>query len=211
MPDKSTTTPEYWENAKKELSAADPVMGKLIDTYPKSILSCRGQPFYSLSRAIVGQQISVKAADSIWKRLEQHIDFHKPSSVFKHSPEDINKMGLTRQKSTYLHDLAEHFERYEYDHAYFEHLNDEEIYKKLIAIKGVGPWSVDMFLIFVMMRPNVLPLGDIGLLNAIDLHYPGSGAREKKSLDHLQKRWSPWNTVATWYLWRSLDPEEVEY
>lgn len=201
------TTPAYWHDACAHLSAKDPVMARLIAAYQGENLKRRGKvkngPFYTLCRAIVGQQISVKAADSVWRKCVAQLKHITPQQVLDTSEAKLRACGLSGQKVRYMQCLAEaalggHFAPHHMQQ------EDEALIKHLTQIKGIGRWTAEMFLMFYLLRPNVLPLQDIGLLKAMEKHY---GSRTPKQMKH----WAPYNTVATWYLWRSLDPLPVEY
>lgn len=203
-------TPEYWKQATRELSERDPVLAEIISRYDGEMLKSEGNAFRTLTQAIVGQQISVKAADSIWNRLEAGLGKVTPQTMHSHPDDAMRAYGLSRQKVLYLKDIAHHFlEGMDPDH--WHHLEDDEVVKSLIHIKGIGRWTAEMFLIFYLLRPNVFPVADLGLMNAISRHYGKGRAPSKTALTKLSKRWQPWRTVATWYLWRSLDPVPVEY
>lgn len=214
-------SPDYWERAKAELSAADPVMAGIIADYPQGKLECRGQPFETLCRSIVGQQISVKAADSMWAKLEVLCEMHySPDAMLEHSDEALRGCGLSRQKIAYLRNIALFFneDSARLSHGHWHAMDDDEIIKQLVSIKGVGRWTAEMFLIFHVMHPDVFPVGDIGVQKAVELHYTTEGFIEMKpakdklaAMEAFSERWEPWRTVASWYLWRSLDPVPVAY
>lgn len=206
---KASVSPDYWLTATKALSNADPVMKKIITQYKGETLTPKGDAFFTLARAIAGQQISVKAADTIWRRLEEAVGMIKPKHM--HAAEDaiLRAAGLSGQKVKYMRALTEHFLQNPKADAHIKSLPDEAVIKELVALPGIGKWTAEMFLIFHLARPDVFPIADIGLQKAIRLHYD-----ESLSLDAMQKlseRWKPWRSVATWYLWRSLDPVPVEY
>lgn len=201
------TTPHYWEAAKKHLSKNDKVMAGIIKSYKgESLRKREGGVFYTLARAIIGQQISVKAADSIWKRFEllTRLD---PKKIIRMDDTKLREIGLSGQKVKYIKSISEFVQT----HNGIWHEDDEEVIKELVKIKGIGRWTAEMFLIFYLMRPNVLPLADLGLLKAIEKHYGTERKNLKKIKDKHAKAWHPYSSVATWYLWRSLDPVPVEY
>lgn len=202
--------PDYWQQACEELSKADPVMASIIAAYPGELLSTRGDAFYSLARSIVGQQVSVKAAASMWTKFEALCQKVEPQIVVLHTPEALRECGLSRQKISYLQNLAEHFLSKELEPSVFPEMTDEEIINVLVKVKGIGRWTAEMFLIFHLLRPNLLPVDDIGLLNAVKNNYPHAKIELGKPWK-IADKWQPWRTVATWYLWRSLDPIPVEY
>ena len=199
-------TPSYWEKAKCELSLNDPVLAALIGNHP-GILVRRADPFSTLARSIVGQQISVKAADSVWGRLLKETGAVTPENVASCSR--LRECGLSGRKAEYLLDLALHFEKGKLDG--LDEKEDEEIVKTLTQIRGIGRWTAEMFLIFQALRPDVLPLDDLGLQRAIGLHYNEGNPVGRKEMLKIGEGWKPWRSVATWYLWRSLDPVPVEY
>ncbi|MFT3929146.1 MAG: hypothetical protein QM709_02510 [Spongiibacteraceae bacterium] len=204
-------TPEYWQEACAHLSKRCKVMKKLIASYPEAALRTRGNPFQTLARAIVGQQISVKAAQSVWNKFEIAIDKVTPENVLAASDEVLRAAGLSRQKVLYLRDLSTHFSTGKIKPRRWHSMEDEAVIAELCDVKGIGRWTAEMFLIFYLMRPNVWPVDDIGLIRAVEKHYFGGERISKQQVrDHLD-RYAPWATVATWYLWRSLDPIPVEY
>lgn len=212
------TQPHYWPRARRALAAADPVLGRIIRRHPRVALASRGDPFSTLARSIVGQQISVKAADAVWARVVAACPQLTPSAVLRRRASTLRGCGLSERKVEYLRDLAAHFADGRVDPAAFAALDDEAIIERLTDIRGIGRWSAEMFLIFNLMRPNVLPLDDLGLLKAVSLHYlDGVPTREllaragRERVRALAAPWRPWSSVATWYLWRSLDPVPVEY
>ncbi len=196
------TTPDYWQKAKKHLSKQDEVMAAIIKSYKGESLKARGNTFFTLARAIIGQQISVKAADSIWKRFEK-LTKCDPIKIIKMKDEKLRAIGLSGQKVKYVKSISEFI----LTHNGKWHKEDEEVIKELIKINGVGRWTAEMFLIFGLLRGDILPIGDLGLLKAFEKNY----AKERKHLTKHAEKWRPYRSVATWYLWRSLDPLPVEY
>lgn len=201
---------DYWELAKVALAESDPVLGVLISRYPGSCLRSRGNAFETLSRAIVGQQISIKAADSVWQRLCSKTVL-APIEILALTPDELRSCGLSYRKAEYLQDLAQHFYQGLVNEAEFGIMSDEQVIASLIRIKGIGRWSAEMFLIFHLLRPNVFPINDMGLHKAMQRHYPHLVGLGLSALQEHAQRWQPWRSVATWYLWRSLDPSEVVY
>ncbi len=201
---------DYWSLATAQLSQADAVMAGLIARYPQGKLQNRGDAFVTLARAITGQQISIKAADSIWARLNALTEI-TPAQIAACSVADIRACGYSQRKVEYLHDLARHFVTGLIVPSSWETMSDAEIIGDLTQIRGIGQWSAEMFLMFNLLRPDVLPLDDIGLQRAIALHYPDTLPHTKAKLRQYAERWQPWRSVATWYLWRSLDPVIVSY
>jgi len=203
--------PAYWDNACAELAAADPVMAALIARYPDCVLGNRGDPFQTLARAIVGQQISVKAADSIWARFAALAETVAPESVAVLDPDELAACGLSRRKVEYLVDLAGHFIDERIRPTRWKKMEDEAVIGELVDVRGIGRWTAEMFLIFNLRRPDVWPVDDIGLQKAVALHYLGGERPTPKVLRQHGERHAPWRTVATWNLWRSLDPAVVQY
>ena len=204
-------TPEYWERACAELAAADPVMAALIERYPGVVLTTRGDPFQTLARAIVGQQISVKAADSVWARFAGFVQTVQPQRVTGLGLDELAACGLSRRKAEYLRDLAGHFVDGRVEPARWERMTDEAVINELVDVRGIGRWTAEMFLIFNLLRPDVWPVDDIGLQKAVAVHYLDSERPTPRLLRQHGERHAPWRTVATWYLWRSLDPTVVQY
>jgi len=186
-------------------------MAALIGRYPDCVLGNRGDPFQTLARAIVGQQISVKAAESIWGRFAALAEVVAPERVVTLDPNALAACGLSRRKVEYLVDLAGHFADARIEPARWKRMEDETVIMELIDVRGIGRWTAEMFLIFNLRRPDVWPVDDIGLQKAVALHYLGGERPTPKSLRRHGERHAPWRTVATWYLWRSLDPAVVQY
>ena len=204
--------PPYWQQAIEELSASDELLGKIIARYPNEAMESKDDAFHTLMRSITGQQISVKAADSIWGRLVVKVDNKiKPDAMKNLSFDDLRAIGYSRQKISYIESLSDFFLSRQHLERDWQKMTDDELTKDITQIKGIGIWTAEMFLMFYLLRPNVLPLGDIGLTNAIDLHYPTTTERKKKDYAALAERWQPWRSVATWYLWRTYDDEAVSY
>lgn len=204
-------TPDYWARACAELAAADAALGGLIACYKGEILMSRSDPFATLARSIVGQQISVKAADSVWSRFAGALPELTPAAVCALSPTALRACGLSARKVEYLADLARHFVEGRIHVARWRAMEDAEIIAELTAVRGIGVWTAQMFLIFNLLRPDVYPLDDIGLQKGVArLHFAGERP-SRRQLAETGERWRPWRSVATWYLWRSLDPLPVAY
>lgn len=204
-------TPAYWKRATRELGAADPVLGGLIVKYKGLTLASRGDAFQTLARSIVGQQISVKAAQSVWDRFATAVGVMQPGNVLRLSVEQLRGCGLSGQKVNYLRDLSTRFAGGAIDVSRWHTMDDEALIEELTEVKGIGRWTAEMFLIFYLTRPDVFPLADIGLQRAMELHYNKGRKLSDRRIATLGRLWSPWRSVATWYLWRSLDPVPVEY
>jgi DNA-3-methyladenine glycosylase II len=205
------TAPAYWNRAKRELKNADPVLGTLITRYKGLTLASRGDAFQTLARSIVGQQISVKAAQSVWGRFSAAVGDMKPKHVIKLSETQLRGCGLSGQKVKYLRDLSERFASGVIEVERWHDMDDETLITDLTQVKGIGRWTAEMFLIFYLTRPDVFPLGDLGVQRALSLHYNKGKPLSERRITALSKLWTPWRSVATWYLWRSLDPLPVEY
>ena len=203
--------PPYWQEAKAHLCSQDPIIRGLIESYPQDILLNQNNPFYTLTRAIVGQQISVKAADAVWKRLEAKLEKVSPDHYLAVEPEILRQIGLSRQKISYITCIAEAFNHQVLTPEQWEMMEDEAIAKQLMNVRGIGRWTAEMFLIFHLHRPNILPLSDLGLFNAINRYYGEGKTLSKAQMLELSQQWQPYCTVATWYLWRGLDPVVVQY
>lgn len=214
------TKPAYWDTATETLSNADPVLAKLIGDYPGLYMTRRSDAFTALCRAIVGQQISVKAAEAIWRRLVGRSTPEAADSAFpaldaarivRLPGEVLREIGLSERKASYVRDLAVHFVERRLDPAAWAALDDEALIAALCDVKGIGRWTAEMFLMFHELRADVLPVDDIGLQKAVALHYHRGRRVTLTTIRRHGSRWRPWRSVATWYLWRSLDPIPVEY
>ena len=201
---------DYWAQACRALSRTDPIMARLISAYPQAQLNSRGNAFETLLRAIVGQQISVRAADAVWARVCLATPV-QPESIAALNIDKLRACGLSRMKAGYAIDLANHFVGRNIKPRRWAHMEDEAIIAELIDVRGIGRWTAEMFLIFHLLRPNVWPVDDLGLLKAVGLHYLDGEKITPRAAKEFGERWQPWRTVATWYLWRSLDPVVVEY
>lgn len=207
----AAAAPAYWQDACKHLAKRDRVMKKLIQTFSGSVLQSRGNAFNTLARSVVGQQISVKAAQSVWNRFSVLTPELSPQTVLKLRVDDMRAAGLSARKVEYLVDLALHFSSGTLHTDEWERMTDDAIIAELVAIRGIGRWTAEMFLIFHLMRPNVLPVDDVGLINGISAAYYSGEPVSRSDVKELAVSWSPYSTVATWYIWRSLDPVPVNY
>jgi len=205
------STPDYWEEACKHLVKKDRVMKRLIPQFGGACLQTRGDAFVTLARSIVGQQISVKAAQTVWDRFALLPKKMTAANVLKLKVDDMRAAGLSVRKVEYLVDLALHFDSGALHVKDWQTMDDEAIIAELIAIRGIGRWTAEMFLIFHLMRPNVLPLDDVGLINGISQSYFSGEAVSRSDAREVAAAWVPYCSVATWYIWRSLDPLPVEY
>jgi len=204
--------PEYWDQACRELIKQDRILKKLIPKYGSRFLITRGDAFNTLARAIVGQQISVAAAQSVWNRVlvaaKKKVN---PKNILALSVEELRAAGLSGRKVEYIRDLADHFYSGRLDASQWKDMDDESVIKELSDIRGIGRWTAEMFLIFNLVRPNILPLDDVGLIRAISLNYFSGEPVSRHEAREVAANWAPWRTVATWYMWRSIDPIPVEY
>lgn len=205
------TTPSYWKRATRELSERDAVIRRIAAKSQGLTLRSRGDAFSTLARSIVGQQISVKAAASVWQKFITAVPAVRPEVIHTHDVAALRTCGLSRSKVAYLQDLALHFVENRLDVKRWKRMSDDELIAELTQVRGIGRWTAEMFLIFYMTRPDVLPVDDIGLQRAMSLHYNHGRPLSKLKINSIAKRWLPWRSVATWYMWRSLDPVPVEY
>lgn len=208
-------TPEYWDEACRHLSRRDRVMKKLIPRFGEARLCSRGDAFTTLARSIVGQQISVKAAQSVWDRFAALLPGPPtriaPAAVLEQPAQLMREAGLSARKVEYLGDLARHFANGCVHVEQWRYMDDEAIIDELVAIRGIGRWTAEMFLIFHLMRPNVLPVEDLGLLKGISENYFSGEPVSRAEVREVGEAWVPFRSVATWYVWRSLDPLPVDY
>jgi DNA-3-methyladenine glycosylase II len=202
--------PDYWPRAKRALVRRDTVLADIIRAHPRIALVRRGEAFKTLSRSIVGQQISVKAAESVWNRVLAVAPAATPEQILK-VRRRLSSCGLSQRKAEYIADLAQHFAAGSIHARDWPDMDDEAVIAELIQVRGIGRWTAEMFLIFNLLRPDVLPLDDLGLQKAIGLHYFDGERVGRERMRELGATWAPWRSVATWYLWRSLDPVPVEY
>ena len=204
--------PAYWNKAKRILSKRDPVLKKIINKFNKGYLTSRKDPFFSLCRTIIGQQISTKAADSIWLKFE--IKCNKkiiPNTVLKLTSRSLRNAGLSRQKINYLKNIAKSFKNNSFNMKNLKKMNDNLAIDYITQLKGLGVWSAQMFLMFNLNRPDIFPTKDIGLIRAISKNYKTSYPPSKRFLNRISKIHSGYRSVFTWYMWRSIDPVDVEY
>lgn len=205
------TVPDYWAQARTHLMKKDRVMKRLIPQFGDASLQTRGDAFVTLARSIVGQQISVKAAQTVWDRFIALAPALTPAEVLRLKIDDMRAAGLSARKVEYLVDLSLHFDAGKLSVDTWQSLDDEVIIAELVAIRGIGRWTAEMFLIFHLMRPNILPLDDVGLINGISRNYFSGETVSRSEAREVAQAWAPWCSVATWYIWRSLDPLPVSY
>ncbi len=201
---------DWWPAAISHLSKSDPVVKSLIQRYPESQISRTSTAFRSIVNSIVGQQISVKAASAIRQRLEQ-IGI-EASVIAQMDVDALKQVGLSTQKSRYIIGIAQWFVKHDVTEAWFEQTPNAEIGEALLSLKGVGPWTWQMFQMFYLLEPDIMSTSDIGLQNAVVLLY---GCEKSEAVAFLnaqsQDRWSPYTSAVCWFLWRSLDPVEINY
>lgn len=207
--------PAFWDDACKHLAKRDRVMRKLIPKCGNSHLKCRGDAFTTLARSIVGQQISVKAAQAVWDRFVEAVpdgaEHLRPGNVLRLQVSEMRAVGLSARKVEYINDLALHFSAGSVHEHQWAQMDDESIIDELVAIRGIGRWTAEMFLIFHLMRPDVLPLDDVGLIKGISVNYFSGEPVSRAEARELGDAWAPFRSVATWYIWRSLEPQPVDY
>ena len=204
--------PKYWNSAVKYLSKKDPVMKKLISMYKDKTLTTRKDIFYSLCKSIIGQQISVQAANSIFKKFEKACNGKiNPKKINKLRPVKLKRCGLSRQKVKGIKELAIKFENKSFDPKKIKFMTDEEAIIYLSSLRQIGRWSAEMILLFTLNRPDIWPVQDIGLLRSISNNYKKKYFPPKKFIEFLRKKFTPYCSVATWYLWRSIDDEPIQY
>ncbi len=208
-------TADFWEDACRHLARRDRVMKKLIARFADGRLESRGDAFTTLARAIVGHQISTRAAQTIWDRFvtltESSSHAMRPAAVLALDAPQIRAAGLSARKVEYLCDLATHFESGTVHVAEWQDMDDEAIIEELVGIRGIGRWTAEMFLIFHLLRPNVMPLDDIGLIKGISVNYFSGEPVSRAEAREVGDAWAPFRSVATWYIWRSIDPLSVSY
>ena len=204
--------PFYWHKAKKILSKRDPILRKIINKFNKGFLTTRKDPFFSLCRTIVGQQISIKAADSIWLRFEEKCKKKIiPETILKLPSRSLKSVGLSRQKVSYLKNIAKSFKNKSFNIRDLKKMDDDLAIDYITKLKGLGIWSAQMFVMFNLNRPDIFPTKDIGLIRAISKNYKTSYPPSERFLNKISKMHSGYRSVLTWYMWRSIDPVDVEY
>ena len=204
--------PTYWQQSKEFLTHTDPKLAKLILEHQQYSISSRGEALETLLRSIVGQQISVQAAASVWGKLEKKIGKIKSENVILMSFEELKSCGLSKQKVQYIINICNHFINFSIkDHLYWENRSFESIYDELITIKGVGPWTAEMFGMFYLLEKDIFPIKDIGIIRAMNQIYGEGKPLSLEKIIAISETWRPYRSVACWFLWRSIDSEEVLY
>lgn len=201
--------PPYWEQAKQELMQKDRIMSRLIPQLGEVWLTPRGEAFVTLARSVIGQQISMKAADTIWQRFLLQCPDCAPAQVLQAGAEKLGACGLSKRKTEYILDLADHFTAKRVHVEQWTQMDDEAVIAELVQIRGIGRWTAEMFLIFNLLRPNILPLDDAGLIKGISVNYFSGEPVSRSDAREVAANWEPWRTVATWYMWRSLESADV--
>ncbi|MBJ7474515.1 MAG: DNA-3-methyladenine glycosylase 2 family protein [Betaproteobacteria bacterium] len=202
---------DYWDHACTDLMKRDKILRRLITQFRDTGIISRGDPFLTLVRSIIGQQISVAAAQAVWNRVEVLLKRVTPKNILVMDDIRLRECGLSYRKIEYVKDLSEHFLKQGLAKANWQALDDETVIRDLTAVRGIGQWTAEMFLIFNLKRPDILPLDDIGLLRAISLNYFAGEKVTRSQAREVAENWVPYRTVATWYLWRSIDPIPVDY
>jgi DNA-3-methyladenine glycosylase II len=204
------STPEWWGSAKLELANKDVLLKSLIEEFEEPRLSSRGDLFATLIKSIVGQQISVIAASAVWSRLFDLVGEVNPESILAKTHEELRQVGLSNRKVEYIVGIAEAWTEGlgEID---WEQMSDEEVVQELVKLRGVGRWTVQMLLIFALLRQDIFPIDDIGLIRGMEKLYNSGNSLETSELYEISEKWMPYRTMGVWYIWRSIDPEPVEY
>jgi len=204
------STPEWWDSAKLELANRDVLLKSLIEEFEEPRLSSRGDLFATLIKSIVGQQISVIAASAVWSRLFDLVGEVNPESILAKTHEELRQVGLSNRKVEYIVGIAEAWTEGlgEID---WEQMSDEEVVQELVKLRGVGRWTVQMLLIFALLRQDIFPIDDIGLIRGMEKLYNSGNPLETSELYEISEKWIPYRTMGVWYIWRSIDPEPVEY
>ncbi len=204
------STPEWWDSAKQAISTSDILLNDVIEEFEEPSLRSRGDLFATLIKSIVGQQISVVAASAIWSRFEDFVGEVAPESILTKTHQEIKEVGLSNRKVEYIVGIAQSwidgFGEIDWDI-----MSDEEVIEELVKLRGVGRWTVQMLLIFALLRQDVFPIDDIGLIRGMEKLYNSGKALEKTQLYEISENWKPYRTMGVWYIWRSIDPEPVEY
>ena len=207
------TNPNYWQESIEYLSKIDPQLAKILKQHSQYSITSRGEALETLLRSIVGQQISVKAAASVWKKLTNLVGNIKSENVLSASSENLKSCGLSKQKTQYIINIAEHFKSNDIaNHSYWKGRTYLSIYDELITIKGIGPWTAEMFGMFYLLEKDIFPIKDVGIIRAMNRLYGNNN--KVLDLDEIIKisdAWKPYRSVACWFLWRSIDSKEVLY
>ncbi len=204
--------PDYWQDSLQYLTSADKTLGDIISQHKDYSITSRGEAYETLLRAIVGQQISVKAAASVWNKIVDLIKIIEPNKVLSTSKEKLKLCGLSKQKTQYILNISEHFKINNIiDDTYWEERTYLSVYEELITIKGIGPWTAEMFGMFYLLEKDIFPLKDVGILRAMYQLYNNGERMDIDKIVKISDTWKPYRSVACWFLWRSIDSEEVLY
>jgi DNA-3-methyladenine glycosylase II len=204
--------PAYWQDSLQYLTSADKTLGDVISQHKDYSITARGEAYETLLRAIVGQQISVKAAASVWNKIVDLIKIIEPNKVLSTSKEKLKLCGLSKQKTQYILNISEHFKINNIiDDTYWENRTYLSVYEELITIKGIGPWTAEMFGMFYLLEKDIFPLKDVGILRAMYQLYNNGERIDIDKIVKISDTWKPYRSVACWFLWRSIDSEEVLY
>jgi DNA-3-methyladenine glycosylase II len=204
--------PDYWQDSLQYLTSADKTLGDIISQHKDYSITSRGEAYETLLRAIVGQQISVKAAASVWNKIVDLIKIIEPNKVLSTSKEKLKLCGLSKQKTQYILNISEHFKINNIiDDTYWEERTYLSVYEELITIKGIGPWTAEMFGMFYLLEKDIFPLKDVGILRAMYQLYNNGERIDIDKIVKISDTWKPYRSVACWFLWRSIDSEEVLY
>ena len=204
--------PDYWQDSLQYLTNADKTLGDVISQHKDYSITSRGEAYETLLRAIVGQQISVKAAASVWNKIIGLIKIIEPNKVLSTSKEKLKLCGLSKQKTQYILNISEHFKINNIiDDTYWENRTYLSVYEELITIKGIGPWTAEMFGMFYLLEKDIFPLKDVGILRAMYQLYNNGERIDIDKIVKISDTWKPYRSVACWFLWRSIDSEEVLY
>ncbi len=204
--------PDYWQDSLQYLTNADKTLGDVISQHKDYSITSRGEAYETLLRAIVGQQISVKAAASVWNKIVDLIKIIEPNKVLSTSKEKLKLCGLSKQKTQYILNISEHFKINNIiDDTYWEERTYLSVYEELITIKGIGPWTAEMFGMFYLLEKDIFPLKDVGILRAMYQLYNNGERIDIDKIVKISDTWKPYRSVACWFLWRSIDSEEVLY
>ncbi len=198
-------TPNYWKQATEDLIKKDQIMHKLILGSNRKMHRSNDDAFSTLVRSIIGQQISIKAAENIWNKLINNVSQIRADNIFNFENSALKNCGLSQRKIDYIRDLSSYFINNNFNEVVWSKMDDEVIISELVQVKGVGRWTAEMFLIFYMLRPNVFPVNDYGLKRAMNMHYNDNKSLNKNEIYEISDNWKPWRSVATWYLWQSLN------
>ena len=207
------TNPNYWQESIEYLTKTDPQLAKILKQHSQYSITSRGEALETLLRSIVGQQISVKAAASVWKKLTNLIGSIKSENVLSASSENLKSCGLSKQKTQYIINIAEHFKANDIvSHSYWKGRTYLSIYDELITIKGIGPWTAEMFGMFYLLEKDIFPIKDVGIIRAMNRLYGNNNkVLDLDEIINISDTWKPYRSVACWFLWRSIDSKEVLY